>query len=63
MNYSETCPFGVYMKDDVARPGRSILFTEPRHICCERDRCALWDEDACSVKKAMLALAGRAVNI
>lgn len=62
MSYLKTCPFGVYMKDDVTKPHTSALFTEPRHIRCEHDECALWDEDACSVKKAMLALAVRAVE-
>lgn len=62
MSYLKTCPFGVYMKDDVRKPYTSALFTEPKHIHCEHDECALWDEDACSVKKAMLALAGKAVQ-
>lgn len=62
MNYLETCPFGVYMKDDVSKPHTNALFTEPRHIHCERDKCALWGGDACSVKKAMLALTERVVK-
>lgn len=56
MSCLEICPFGVYMDNHVKKPHTNALFTEPRHIHCERDKCALWGGDACSVKKAMLAL-------
>ena len=53
------CPFGVYMKDDVRKPYTSALFTEPRHMACEREECMMWRGEDCAIAAAALAVAGR----